>query len=186
MTVSDAAETRADHLYDPVGPSLGSFRVLDSVGNDLEDAELAALKKRVQYALEAFPELNNTTVTVGKKPEDHSWYAEADWDNDIIFLPTHETCPCITIYHELGHLAIKKLDEHGVDVPVTSEEFCSIFSVARMPVEAIDRDHIAYLGNPEKPREEWPDICQRALEYRERKRNYIQKAREWLEVDSSE
>jgi len=183
--MSETEEARAAHLYDPVGPSLGSFRVLESVERDLDDANLKGMKKRVQYALKAFPELNNTTVTVGKKPEDHSWYAEADWDNDIIFLPTHEACPAITIYHELGHLAIKKLDERGEDVPVTSEEFCSIFSVARMPVEAIDSNHIAYLGNPGKPREQWPAICQRALEYREEKRNYIQKAQEWLEVDSS-
>lgn len=172
----------AKNLYEPTGPALSSYRVIESVETRLDDDELAALKNRLRNALKYFPELNETTVTVAWKPEDHSWYAEADWNNDLIFLPAHEPCPAITIFHELGHLAIHKLDEQDEDVPVTSEEFCSIFSVARMPVEAIDRDHIAYLGSPEKPREEWPDICQRALEYREDNRNYIQKCKEWLAV----
>lgn len=174
--------TKAADLYEPDGESVGSYRILGSVERDLTDDELEALKRRILYALQHFPELNGITVTVGKKPESHSWYAEADTDNNIILLPTHEECPMVTICHELAHLAIYALDERGVDVPRTSEEFTSIFATARMPAQQIDTDHIAYLGHPEVSSEEWPEICQRALEYREDNRNYIQKCKEWLDV----
>lgn len=187
MTATDQEmQHSASRLYDPPGPSLGSFRVLDVVEADLSERNLSGLKTRLTYALEHFPELNETTVTIAKKPEDHTWFAEADWVNDIVYLPTHTSCPYITICHELGHLAINVLDERGADVPPSSEEFCSIFSVARMPADRIDSHHISYLGNPQIPRDEWPATCQRALDYREEKRNYIQKCKEWLEVEDDE
>jgi hypothetical protein len=172
----------AQDLYEPTGPRLASYRIIESLETRLAAAELAGLKQRLGAAVRYFPELNDTTVTVAWKPEDHSWYAEADWENDIIYLPAHEPCPAVTIFHELGHLTIYRLDERGADVPVTSEEFCSIFSVARMPPSAIDRDHIAYLGEPSVPREEWPEICQRALEYRTDNHDYIKQCTEWLEI----
>lgn len=182
MSKTISPEAAVDHLVNPPNGPRGSYRVLGSVERDLDTSELEALKRRVYHALGNFPELASRTVTVGKKPEDHAWYAEADWDNDIIFLPTHEPCPYITICHELGHLAIKILDDRGYDVPTSSEEFCSIFSVARMHHERIDRSHIAYLGEPTVPRAEWPRSCQQALRYREDNHNYIQQCKEWLGV----
>lgn len=172
----------AEDLYAPSGPSLGSYRVIESVERDLDDGELATLKRRIQSSLRYFPELNETTVTIAKKPEAHRWYAEADSDNDIVFLPTHELCSRTVICHELAHLVIYKLDDAGADVPVTSEEFCSIFAIARMAPEDIDADWISYLGEPSVPREEWPGICRRALEYREDHHNYIQQCQGWLEI----
>lgn len=176
----DVSRGAAEWLYGTTSRGLGAYRVIGSVERDLDEDELSNLKKRLGYALEHFPELNGRTVTVAKKPEDHSWYAEADLNNDIIHLPTHEPCPYITICHELSHLAIKRLDDRGRDVPPSSEEFCSIFGVARMPPDRIDRSRIAYLGYPDVPRQQWPTICRRALDYREQHRNYIQKAQEWL------
>jgi hypothetical protein len=32
------------------------------------------------------------------------------------------------------------------------------------------------------PKDEWPEICQRALDYRDNHRNYIQKCTEWLKI----
>ena len=175
-------EQTATDLYTLPAPGMGRFRILGSVEADFSESELNRLTTRLARALRFFPELNDVTVTVAKKPESHSWYAEADMNNDIIFLPTHELCPFQTICHELSHLAINKLDEQGVDVPPTSEEFTSILAIARLPPEHLDKSGIAYLGRPSVPRSEWPGICQRALEYREEKRNYIQKCKEWLKV----
>ena len=42
-----------------------------------------------------------------------------------------------------------------------------------MSPEVIDESRIPYLGKPSVPREEWPGICRRALEYREDHRDYI-------------
>ena len=176
----------ADRLYDPRGVNTGNFRVLDSVKADLDDETLRQLQQRVHGALKDFPELDGTTVTVAKMDPDKGYYAWADWINDIIHVPTYELCPWITIYHELGHLAIRVLNDRGEDVPITSEEFCSIFSVARMPADRIDRSRIAYLGYPSIPREEWPETCQRALDYRENNHNYVQKCTEWLGTDVDE
>lgn len=174
--------TTAETLYNPTRGATGHYRVLGSVERDLPEKELSNLKRRLQHALYQYPELDSITVTVGKKREEDEWFAEADWTNDIILLPTHTTCPYVTICHELSHLAIKKHKERGEDVPITSEEFCSIFTIARMKPERIDRSDISYLGKPEVPKDEWPEICQRALEYREDHRNYIQQCKEWLEI----
>jgi len=174
--------SKAKSLYEPTGPGLGSYRILGSVQNDMTENEVNILKQSLGRGLQKYPELNDVTVTVGKKRKADNWYAEADWTNDIIFLPTHEVCYYQTICHELSHLAINKLDKRGEDVPKTSEEFCSIFTVARMTEHELDRGDISYLGTPNVPKAEWPEICQRALDYREDHRNYIQKAKEWLEV----
>jgi len=172
----------AQHLYETSSIGMGNYRILDVVERELSSKQLQNTKDRLRYALKNFPELNGHTVTVGKKQENDTWYAEADWINDIIFLPTYEECPYITICHELSHLAIKKLEEQGEDVPYTSEEFCSIFAVSRMNPERIDSSRISYLGYPDVSRDKWPEICQQALDYREEHRNYIQKCKEWLEV----
>lgn len=174
--------SKAQSLYQPDLGVSGSYRILGSVERGLADEHLPTLKQRISHALNQYPELAEYTITVGKKREEDKWYAEADWTNDIIYLPTHELCPYVTISHELSHLAIKNLKEDDQDVPVTSEEFCSIFTIARMKHENIDRSDISYLGKPTVPKEKWPEICQRALDYREDNRNYIQKCKQWLGI----
>ena len=61
-------------------------------------------------------------------------------------------------------------------MPLTSEEFCSIFAMSRMPPELIDENRIPYLGIPKIPIEYVPVLCKKALEYREKHRDYIR----WL------
>jgi len=51
-----------------------------------------------------------------------------------------------------------------------------------MPPTAIDESRIPYLGEPSAPAEEWPEICRRALRYREDHHQYIQQCKEWLGV----
>jgi hypothetical protein len=78
----------------------------------------------------------------------------------------------------------KRVAAHwNADHPLTSEPYCSIKTIARMPPDLVYREHIAYLGTPGVPKDEYPEICQEALEYREEHRNYIQKAIEWLEIN---
>jgi len=93
--------------------------------------------------------------------------------HDVICLPPDRATTNITLWHELGHVAIRVRYEDGEDVARTSEEFCSIYSVARMSPGVIDEDRIPYLGEPSAPAEEWPGICRRALEYREDHYDYI-------------
>jgi hypothetical protein len=45
-----------------------------------------------------------------------------------------------------------------------------------------DGVEIPILGEPDVPKDEWPAICQDALEYRENNRNYIQQCKEWLAI----
>jgi hypothetical protein len=172
----------AQTLYDPPSIGVGHYRLLDSVRLDMTDEQLTTLNNRVNRALEHYPELDGTTVTVAKHSDDDYGYAQADWTNNIIFLPTDEVCYYQSICHELSHLAIHQLSEQGEDVPHSSEEFCSIFTTARLSPEELDRMDISYLGVPNVPKDEWPSLCQQALEYRENNRNYIQKAKEWLEI----
>lgn len=173
----------AEELCDPPGVGLASFRILETAGDEFTEAYLDDLRRRLQVALQDFPELTGHTVSVGlADPDDGRFIARADWLNNLIFIPMDEYCSNLTLWHELGHLAIHQLDERGADVPPTSEEFCSIFSVARMDPEHLDRDRIAYLGYPDEPRGQWPGVCRSALSYREKNRNYIQKCKEWLDV----
>lgn len=176
-----------DHVPFETGLSGGAYRVLDSVGKRLTDEELQDLKKRVGTALRYFDALDGETVTVACRHDpdntDHSrWnpYASADPVNRLIRVPTHERTTNVTIFHELGHLAIEIEAEEGADVPTSSEEFCSLYSIARQPPALIDEPRIPYLGHPERDREEWPRLARKALEYRENHHAYIQKAKQWL------
>lgn len=176
--------TTVPELVNPDGMAAGRFRVLTSVERDMDDDQLGRLRKRVSTALNAFPELTATTVTVVKAdPDDGRYYAKADTWNDLVFVPTDHVINWITIYHELGHLAINRMDRMGVDVAKTSEEFCSILSVARMPphlVEQCTSKNIPYLGTPPIPKREWPKMCIRALEYRQNNHDYVQECKRLL------
>lgn len=159
-----------------------AYRVLDTV-DEAADSETAEwIRHTVGRAKQDFPELHGTVVTVGRIPDSDFAYARAFVTNNIIMLPADHRTPWDTVYHELGHLAIQHLAADGDDVPTTSEEFCSLFSVARMPVERIERSDIDYLGEPSVPKAEWPDICERALAYREEHHDYIQQAKRWLGI----
>lgn len=182
----------ADRILDglPGAPHLpaASFRILDSVEKRISDHEVDALRSRLAEALRHFEGLAGETVTVATRtrPDGSTsrWnpYASADPVNRIIRVPVYEPVSNVTLFHELGHCAIQAEIEDGADHPRTSEEFCSLYTIARQPPGLIDEDRIPYFGNPGVPTAEWPRIAREALEYREEKRNYIQKAREWLAV----
>ena len=161
---------------------LAAWRVLEHFGGQAAEDVLESVKQRLPVALKDFPALAHETINVGVLYENADAQAQAFGYNRLICLPPDEHTTNITLWHELGHVAIRVRHENGEDVAKTSEEFCSIYSVARMPPEVIDEDRVPYLGEPSVPREEWPDICQRALEYREERRNYIQQCKEWLEI----
>lgn len=179
---------------DWVEPDHDQCYILESVKSRLADRYLRRFRRNLTYAIGHFDVLEGETVTVACRrdpddPEHSRWnpYANADPVNRLIRIPTHEVTTNVTIWHELAHLAIAIAAENGADHPTTSEEFCSIYAVARMPPETIDENCIPYLGRPGQPREAWPETCGRALEYREQhgsNSHYIQRCKRWLEITS--
>jgi len=161
---------------------LAAWRVLEHFGGQADEDVLESVKKRLPVALKDFPALAHETINVGILYENADAQAQAFGYNRLICLPPDEHTTNVTLWHELGHVAIRVRHENGEDVAKTSEEFCSIYSVARMPPEVIDEDRVPYLGEPSVPREEYPEICQRALEYREDHHDYIQQCKEWLGI----
>lgn len=159
-----------------------AWRILEHYAATADDEVLRSIKRRLPVALQDFPALSNETVNVGVLHENADAKAKAFGYNRLICLPAKKQTSNITLWHELGHVAIRVRYESGADVSKTSEEFCSIYSVARMRPESIDQDRIPYLGEPSCPRGDWPDICQRALEYRRNHRDYIQQCKEWLKI----
>lgn len=162
-----------------------SYRILDSIRDRLSQKATKDLNDRVYDALEYFPELADETVIVGWiHPEvDDSVNGRAYSQNRMFNLRANQYTTNVTLYHELGHLAIWELRQQGEDHPKTSEEYCSIFSMARMPPKAVDEQRIPYLGKSPLDTERFPEICERALDYRNNHRNYIQKCKEWLEIE---
>lgn len=176
-----------DVPIDPTPPYvlMESFEayVENEFGSSLEE-----VKRWLRTGLEQFPELAEDTVYVGITHEEITYHGEphamADPYNNIIYL--NRGCMAEgyqTLCHELMHLLIYKEDENGKNRPKTSEEYCSIRTIAKMESSMLYRDDISYLGEPEVPKDEWPGICQDALDYREDHRNYIQKAKEWLKIN---
>jgi len=159
-----------------------TWRVLEHFEKQAGDAVLNSIRERLPTALRDFPALSGETVNVGLLYENANAQAQAFGYNRLLCLPPNEPTTNVTLWHELGHVAIRVRYENDEDVAKTSEEFCSIYSVARMPARMIDEKRIPYLGDPSVPQEAWPNICEQALRYRENNRNYIQQCKEWLKV----
>lgn len=175
--------------YDDVGMGFGAFRVLETFGAAVDEQHeqiIEDLKSKHATALKQFPALSGETINIGLIDPDADAHGRARVRNNIVLYPPDRFTSLMTVYHELGHLAIHHRDQRGEDVATTSENFCSIFSVARMPPDHIDEDRIPYLGQPSVPKSEWPEICRQALEYREDHHNYIQQCNEWLGVNDQE
>lgn len=175
---------------------IGAFRVLETYDAAADhsddpryqnipegDPRRGDIRAKMSRALEDFPELAGKTVTVGRTDPDDDVGGRAWFYNLLVNIPPEELTTFMTVYHELAHLAIHVRDERGEDIPHTSEEFCSIFAVARMPPRLIDERRISYLGEPSAPMEEWPEICRRALAYREDNHDYIKQCEAWLGID---
>jgi hypothetical protein len=158
---------------------------LEPYVDSLENFQVEPVRRQIKEAVEAYPELAGQTVTVGRMPDDvdafRDAYAQADPYNRLILLPVGEVPPNVTIFHELAHLLIYQQHWDGQNVPHTSEEYCSLVAVARMAPGLIYADHVPYFGEPEVPRDEWPEIAGKALAYREENganSHYVQFARE--------
>jgi len=158
----------------------------DHVNAEL-DSPLSDVRQWLKTGFNQVPELAGETIYIGITHEEITYHGEphamADPYNRIIYL--NQGCMVEgyqTLCHELMHILIRKELEQGKDRPITSEEYCSIRTIAAMDPDLLYRDDIAYLGEPDVPKDDWPEICQRALEYRENHRNYIQQCKGWLEV----
>ena len=176
-----------------VADTLPQFRFLDSVEEHLESEwsdspqSIEDVRVLVRRSLEHFPKLHDRTITVGVTHPESTWHGEphamADPHNNVIYLNSDSATEYQTIFHELTHILIRVENDNGAEHPQTSEEYCSIYAVSKMPPDLVFREDIAYLGTPGVSKEQYPAICQSALEYRENNRNYIQKAKEWLEIN---
>ena len=182
---ADRAATAGNH---GIGPS---YRILESLRERIDASNLDVLRDQLKLACDHYPQLGGRTVTVGCRQSpgaDHSLYtpfASAEPINYFVRLPVETQPSHQTVFHELAHLEIFERERFGAALPETSEEFCSIYAVARMPHDILFRDDIAYLGEPAVPKDEWPAICRQALEYRDQNganSHYIQRCREWLGV----
>jgi len=133
----------------------------------------AELKRMVRHAVKYFPELADETIYVGVL-EKCTEIGKASSINRLIMFRVDVKPTYTAIFHELMHIATRVLHEKGHRVPYTSEEYCSIAAMARMPPSMVDSDTIPYIGKARIPRHLIPKVCQQALEYRKHHRNYIQ------------
>lgn len=170
-------------LDDAVGHA--AWRVLEHYAAKADDDILESVRQRMPVALRDFDALAGETINVGILYENADAAAQAFGYNRLLCLPPETYTTNITLWHELGHVAIRVRHERGEDVSKTSEEYCSIFSVARMPPDTIDEDRVPYLGEPDVDRAEWPRICREALAYREERgpnSHYIKEAEKRLGI----
>lgn len=181
---ADRAATAGDQEMGP------SYRILESLHSRAE-YDLDNLRDQLKLACDHYPQLGGRTVTVGCRQSpgsEHSLftpYASAEPVNYYIRLPVETQPSHQVVFHELAHLEIYERERFGAAVPESSEEFCSIYTVARMPPDVLYRDDIAYLGEPSVPKDDWPAICRRALEYRDENganSHYIKRCKEWLQI----
>lgn len=157
-----------------------TYRVLEPLQDQADERLVDDLKERLYTALAFFPELSGETVNVGVLWEKADAKARAFGYNRLVEIPPDKYTTKVTLYHELGHVAIRVLNENGEDHPETSEEYCSIFSMARMPTAEVDEDRVPYLGDVEVSKGLLPHICQMALDYREDHRDYIRQCNKWI------
>jgi hypothetical protein len=171
---------------------VGTYRVLETFDDRADPDIREDLCEKTRTALRDYPELADKTVTIGRIDPDVDAHAQAYFHNLMTVYPPTDYTSLQTVYHELAHLAIFLQHEQGRDVPLSSERYCSIVAVSRMPprhVERDARDDISYLGTPTIPKSEWPQACERALSYREANgpnSHYIKRCREWLGIDDGD
>ncbi len=135
-----------------------------------------SVKQRVETALRYFPELQDETIYIGILRENDYVDGKVNSLNRILLFRPSKVPTYVTVFHELMHLAIAKVNENGEKLPKT-EEFCSISAMARMPPEFVDEKSIPYVGRPVSVSLiDVPELCKMALQYRKRRRDYIR----WL------
>lgn len=150
-----------------------TIKVLDTVYSSyLEDIGLI---DRINAALDYFPELSLQTIYIGiLKYKREGIFAHVDVNNLVIGFNMDDLINFNTvngwnvcIFHELMHMV-----QYSSNLP-KSEEYCSIYSIARMPNELIDCDSISYVTD-DGNRKHNADLCRLAINYNEAgKRGYI-------------
>ena len=143
----------------------------------MEQAVTPDLERRLARALQEFPELDGTKITVGvtMNPRLHG---TAEAENMLIRLNTsRRRVAYFTIGHELTHL----LQKPGFGIVPVGEVQCDIWTLARSDLFLDDRP--SYLRLPCGKRD-WPrharavrELCLEALRQRPHQRRYIV----WLE-----
>jgi hypothetical protein len=143
----------------------------------MERALTPDLQHRLQRALEEFPELSGSNITVGvtMNPRLHG---TAEAENMLIRVNTsRRRVAYFTIGHELTHL----LQKPGLGIVPMGDVQCDIWTLARSELFLDDRP--AYLRLPCGKRD-WPQharavraLCLAALRLRPQNRHYIV----WLE-----
>ena len=132
---------------------------------------LEDLERMIPIALQHFPEIEIVYVGISNPKRHHK--ACADVDNFLIRFRVDLRPSFVTIFHELMHLVQWDSDE-----PKT-EEYCSIYAMARMPNELVD-DPIPYIGG-DFINLSLAQLCRDTVKYRESgRRNYIQFLRKKL------
>ena len=134
--------------------------------------------EKMNRILDFFPELKYRTVYIGTIDKNFGFnYACVNVDNLIILFnesvilnldaePNPESLN-ISIFHELMHVVVyvKRLPK--------TEEYCSIYAMARMPNDMVDSDEIPYITE-NGDRKTNADLCRKAVEFNESgKRGYI-------------
>lgn len=136
--------------------------------------------ERFNCALDFFPELHNRTVYIGLTNDSTSdfTYAYVDIKNFILFFNIGLLTRLvdtgvgliglnICIFHELMHIVV------GIEKLPQTEQYCSIYAMARMPNEMVDEDEILYIAE-NGDRKVNADLCRKAVEFNESgKRGYI-------------
>ena len=125
----------------------------------------------IPISLKYFPELDHVYVGISGIRWNHK--ACADTDNFLVRFRVDLMPTFVTIFHELMHLV-----QYSIDAPKT-EEYCSIYAMARMPEEFVD-DSIPYIGG-DHDKLKLSELCRDAVRYRESgRRDYIMYLRKRL------
>lgn len=126
------------------------------------------LKIKLEKSLEYFPELQDKTIYVGIATNRKRAKAYADIDNTLMAFLWDIEPKYVTVFHELMHFV-----QHTNDDNPKTEEWNSIYAMARMPNEFVD-DDIPYISHDEISFCLLVDCCRDAIRYRENgNRNYI-------------
>ena len=129
----------------------------------------------VPISLEYFPEISH--VYVGITNGNHH-VACADQANNLVSFSPERRPTYVTIFHELMHL----VQYHAPDMPSKSEEFCSIYAMARMPEHLVDKPEIPYIVADFPYSGLLPGLCRKATRYRAKgNRDYVRYLKRKLE-----
>ena len=115
-----------------------------------------AVVRKVELAAPYFSELPEIGIGITE-----SCVANASPDDNIIrFNPKYSAPTNVVVFHELTHLL-----QRGHGVPY-GEESCTIFAMARLPIELMDANSLPYLGNFGCCQEMALQICRDAVDMR--------------------